>query len=796
MTLSTPTTPSSGSQEDSPNVQQVLQRVLAYLSSLGITETRSVATQALQLVKESFASESTDLYADVMERLPAHFQQPPVSLPPSLLPVERGSIGYTAPEPLETAPLSIASWQKTAWIRRGILTALVFLQTFFATRFALVVLPYHGGNALEIAIAVVFAILFTWISIGFWMAVYGFILRRCGGDAQSLCRRHPDEKLQQIPLARTAILLPIYHEPIERTLGGLRAVYRSLQDSGQLEHFDFFILSDSRSPDVWLAEQATWYQLVQELQAEGKLFYRRRSLNMHYKSGNVADFLRRWGRKYTYSVVLDADSLMAGDTLVKMVRLMECEPRVGILQTAPTLVNAKSLFARCQQFGNQVYGPLFSTGLAALQLGEAVYWGHNAIFRNQLFMSHCGLRQLDGIGLFKGPILSHDFVEAAYMGRAGYEVWLEPALSQSYEESPPTLEDDLTRDRRWAKGNLQHLWLLLFEKRLRFAHRMAFLNGVMSYCASPLWFLFLMLSTLEVSRILLQPINYFPQAHSLFPVWPEWHPQFAIALASSTLCLLFLPKVLAVLDVMLLRQTQRWGGALSLWRSVLLEMWISILLAPVRMLAHSRYVLEALLNLQLSWAGQNRTHETNWVAAFTAQFPAMLLALSWGGFAWWLDPLFFLWSLPVALPVILSVPVAVILGRVSWGQRFRRWGFLQTPEEVQDSPLIQELDRMTLSSANRLDSAFIRAVLDPVLNRVHGELARPRTTGAKQQALRRLREKCLSRSPEQLDKKELSLLAQDQESLRWLHERAWRQEESNYWTEQLSIVFSRPPLAR
>jgi len=771
-----------------PTAQQVLARVLAYLHSVGIVENRNVARDALQLVQEAFASDTTDLYAYVMERLPQRISLPDIHLPPSLLPVERGSIGY-ANDDVEPAPVPPAPWRNIVWMRRSILTLLVLVQTVLATRFALVVLPYHGGDALEIAIVCVFAILFTWISIGFWMAIYGFVLRRLGGDKQSLCRRHPDEKLQQIPLARTAIVLPIYHEPIERTLGGLRAVYLSLKETGQLEHFDFFILSDSRSPDVWLAEQATWYQLVQELQAEGKLFYRRRSLNMHYKSGNVADFLRRWGRKYDYTVVLDADSLMAGDTLVKMVRLMQCEPQTGILQTAPTLINAKSLFARAQQFSNQVYGPLFSTGLAALQLGEAVYWGHNAIFRNQLFMRHCGLRQLDGFGLFKGPILSHDFVEAACMGRAGYEVWLEPALERSYEESPPTLEDDLTRDKRWAKGNLQHLWLLLFEKRLRFAHRMAFLNGVMSYCASPLWFLFLVLSTLEVSRILLRPINYFPDPYSPFPVWPEWHPQFAIALASSTLCLLFLPKLLAILDILLKRQARLFGGVASLMGSVLVEILVSVLLAPVRMLAHSRYVLEALFNIRLRWAGQNRTDETTWAAAFAAQTPVMALALSWAGFAWWLDPIFFLWSLPVALPVILSAPVAVALGRASWGQRFRAWGCLRTPEEMSHPALLDELGKMPLNTANQPGSAFVRAVLDPVMNRVHRELARPRTTGAKQQVLLRLREKCLVQSPEQLDKHEQSLLAQDQESLQWLHRASWRQPENNYWTRQAYSVF-------
>src|SRR5690606_36144951 len=304
-----------------------------------------------------------------------------------------------------------------------------------------------------------------------------------GGDRRSLMKRYPPGGCDHIALARTAIALPVYHEPIDRTLNGLRAVYQSLAATGHLDSFDFFILSDSRDPEVWLQEQAAWYALAEQLGAQERLFYRRRTINMNYKSGNMGDFLRRWGKRYEYVVVLDADSLMGGETITHMVRIMQAEPRVGILQSNPLLANAQSLFARVQQFSNQVYGPIFSAGLAAVQLGEATFWGHNAIIRVAPFMRHCGLRKLRGPGLFRGPIASHDFVEAALLGRSNYEVWLEPELKESFEESPPSLYDELTRDKRWSKGNLQHLWLL-FSPRLKLAHRMAFLNGVMGYMAS------------------------------------------------------------------------------------------------------------------------------------------------------------------------------------------------------------------------------------------------------------------------------------------------------------------------
>ena len=467
---------------------------------------------------------------------------------------------------------------------------------------------------------------------------------------------------------------------------------------------------------------------------------------------------------------------MAGETIVQMVRLMQVEPSVGILQSCPKLINSGSLFARAQQFANHLYGPIFTTGLAALQLGEAAYWGHNALLRNEPFMRHCGLRRLPGKGLFGGAILSHDFVEAAYMTRGGFEVWLEPGLGSSYEESPPTLVEDLTRDKRWARGNLQHLCLIFFAPKIRMAHRMAFLNGIMSYLASPLWLIFLVLSTLVATRLALLPINYFPAQHSPFPAWPEWHPEIALALASSTLFLLFLPKLLAVLDVLRGGRTAEFGG------SVLLETMISTLLAPIRMLAHSRFVLEALLNLNLRWAGQNRTGETGWRPTLMSQLPGSLIALCWAIFAYRLDVGFFIWSLPVVIPLILAVPVSMLLGRVSMGRILRNFGLLCVPEEVQGCSLVDDLQTPAAGNGRTMGlTAFEAAVVDPGLNRLHQSLGRRHHGQASYTLLHKLRLRCLQEGPETLTVRERSMLAGDRESLNWLHQAAWQADSKNYW---------------
>ena len=688
----------------------------------------------------------------------------------------------------ERAPRSRMRWRLIANLRRFILTSIVLTQTVFATEVMRQVLPYKGGNWVEIGLIALFALMFTWISVGFWMGMTGFWLRRFGGDRRSLLKRHPLAELDATTLARTAIVMPVYHEPVERTLGGLRAIYRSLEQTGKIAHFDFFILSDSRAPGYWMAEKEAWYRMCDELGAAGRLFYRRRSLNMNYKSGNIADFLRRWGRRYEYMIVLDADSLMEGDTLVKLVQLMQLEPQVGLIQTNPVLVNAKSLFARAQQFANQVYGPLFSTGLAAFQLGEAAYWGHNAIMRTRAFMAHCGLPKMRGFGLFKGPIASHDFVESAYMARAGYEVWLEPGLGGSFEESPPTVVDELTRDKRWAKGNLQHLWVLLTTPKLRWAHRMAFINGIMSYCASPLWLAFLALSTISAARLVLKPIEYFPQAHSLFPQWPQWNPLTALMLVASTLFLLFFPKILAIFDVMLSRRRKAHGGFFRITFSVLLEMVVSTLLAPIRMLAHSRYVIEAIFNVSLRWAGQNRGDETSWGTALANQAPGSILAAGWAAFAWWLDPMFFYWSLPVAIPLILAAPTSVLFSRTGAGDFLRRMGLFLVPQERHGSRLIEDLETGAPLGPRQSDddtSAFVEAIIDPVLNRMHADAARGRASGAKREHLRHLCGRCMLNGPGALTPKQLSLLAHDRESLQWLHQAVWRAPRDSFWGHEL-----------
>ncbi|WP_029653283.1 glucans biosynthesis glucosyltransferase MdoH [Marinobacter daepoensis] len=685
---------------------------------------------------------------------------------------------------------SRAPWRMRAFIRRSLITMFVVSQTVVASYFLLQVLPYHGGTMVELAIVAVFAVLYLWISFGFWIAVYGFGLRLAGGDRQSLMRRHSQAELEATALSKTAIVMPVYHEPVKWTLDGLKAIYRDIEREGRLDDFDFFVLSDSQDPDVWVEEQQAWGRMVEELGAEGRMFYRRRRVNLNFKSGNVADFLRRWGKDYQYMVVLDADSLLSGETIQTMVRVMNREPRVGILQTAPTVINGRSAFARIQQFSSRLYSPLFATGLAAVQMGDAAFWGHNAIIRVAPFMAHCGLRKLQGAGIWRGPIMSHDFVEAAFLGRAGYEVWLEPSLRTSYEESPPTLDDELARDQRWSKGNIQHAALMFFEPGLRLAHRFAFLNGIMAYLSSLLWLLFLVLTTIAAVQLTITPIDYFPDGHdSLMPLWPEWRPAWAVSLVVSTMALLFLPKLLAIVDAVFRRQVRAFGGGMRLLGSVLFEIVVSVLLAPIRMLAHSHAVLSALLNVRLSWAGQNRTEETGWREAVIRHLPGMILGAVWSAFAWTLDPMFFYWSLPVSVPLMLAAPTTVWLSRLRNGQRLADSGLLLTPEERSPVPVLVDARHYRCRVREEpLLTPVEKAILLPVENRLHRHLARDKRKGHRRAVIAEAVKACLRDGCVGLDREALSLVLEDRASLEELHRLAWRSPPGTFWGAKVQCL--------
>jgi membrane glycosyltransferase len=663
-------------------------------------------------------------------------------------------------------------WRQVAWRRRIVLAILVLAQTALASWSLSRTFPYPSLSGLEIVILTTFAVLFSWISFSFWTAIAGFWVLWTNAECVSSVDL-PDKSDRKPLRPRTAVLVPICNEDVGRVFAGVETSYRSLAATGQLENFDFFALSDTNDPERVVEEELAWTEVCQRVEGVGRFFYRHRRNNIKRKSGNIADFLRRWGKNYDYMIVFDADSIIAGECFVRLVRLMEAHPQAGIIQTAPTIVNRETLFARVQQFASRVYGPMFSASLRFWQLGESYYWGHNAILRIEPFVKHCGLSRLPGKPPLGGEIMSHDFIEAALMGRAGWEVWLAYDLPGSYEESPPTMLDELKRDRRWCQGNLQHL-RLLFGDGIRFGHRAIMAMGIMAYASAFIWAVFLILSTAEVAVETLVPPVYFSAEPSLFPLWPQWRPELVAALVSATAVLLFVPKFMSFLLIVKNGEASSYGGAFRLLASVIVEILISMLLAPLRMWYHSKFVLLTLLGRQIKWGAQHRDgNETDWPEALRQHGVSTAVGLAWMGGLFWLNSLLAWWVLPVTIPMVFSVPLSVYASRASLGLGLKKWRLLLIPEEHVCTEVLEQLKAsLAHNSASQPNhGGFIRAAIDPCANAVHCAFLRgksPKSPRARERN-RRLRQRAIAAGPGSLSRSERAHLLRDAESMAALH---------------------------
>ena len=577
-------------------------------------------------------------------------------------------------------------------LRRTGFFILVAISTFIAGSSFTTILGAQGLSPLAWSIVGTFIFLFGWISFNFWTVIFGFLAALGGKDDELALPRAAQ------PIAastRVALVMPVYNEEMARIYAALRATYESLRETGQLDRFDIFILSDSVDNEHVLMEETAWSELCRDVGGFGRIFYRRRKLRIHKKSGNVSDFCRRWGSQYKYMIIFDADSLMEGELLVRMANVMEARGDIGILQTAPAAMNQTSLVSRLQQFASHVYGPLFFAGLRFWQLDESGYWGHNAIIRMAPFMKYCALPRLSGGAPFGGEILSHDFVEAALMRRAGWGVWLAYELEGSYEELPPNLLEELERDRRWCQGNIQHL-RLMFMRGIAFGHRILFLNGNLFYFSSFLWFSLLVLMTLHALANFFHATVYFSSERMLFPHWPVQYRELSIRLLAVTAAFLFIPKVLSVaLIAVSPSRRARFGGLVRLVVSVVLETLFSMLLAPLRMIFHTWYVVLNLIGQKLTWKPQvRRSSRTSFADGLRAYGPGTLGAMVWGALAYAVNKTLFWWVALIVVPLIFAVPIAVFFSYPSLGRFFRARGLLLTPGEIAPSKVLRRFQEL------------------------------------------------------------------------------------------------------
>lgn len=545
--------------------------------------------------------------------------------------------------------------------RRAALAAFCAASTGAAVFAVATAMGRDGLAPLEVLHVGLILVLFGWMAFSFAASLGGLWLSWQDWTWERAAAELAPARLT----TRTALLAPIYHEDCGPFFARLAATRASLHAQGLTPFFDIIVLSDSRHAEV-VAGERRGFAALQAGGAGPRVYYRHRPENIDRKAGNVADWVRQHGGAYDHMVVLDADSLMEGKTLWRLAAAMERDPALGLIQTAPTIIGRRTLFGRVEQFANNLYGPLAAWGVAWWSGADGNYWGHNAILRVAAFAQAGGLPHLEGRKPFGGHILSHDFVEAAFLRRAGWGVRLLPDLGGSFEESPPTLIDHLIRDRRWCQGNLQHLGVL-GGQGLHPISRLHLARGVLSYALSPLWI------ALVVTGALLSA----PDADG------GGYPLAGAAVLAVSLAFVLIPKLISYGLMLQQGEARRFGGAWRALAGVGVETLVSTLLAPVIMAVHTRALLAVALGRDSGWSAQQRGEgRLSWRAAVSFHGPEMAigaaLALLGPATGAGLSP----WLASVSACLCAAPLLARWTASLSQGRMLREAGLLLTPGET------------------------------------------------------------------------------------------------------------------
>ena len=573
---------------------------------------------------------------------------------------------------------------KAPWLSPFLVRLMIFGGTLTAAAVAInemrLVLNVGGLTLLEILVLVLFAINVTWILFPLTTAVLGLV--------HLWTRRRRTQAVRPLH-SRTALLMPTYNEDPAQVAAALDAMAAGLVDAGEGHSFDVFVLSDTTDDAIARAEHEVVWELRRRVGAGLDVYYRRRLHNRDHKAGNVKDFCERWGAAYDHLLVLDADSLLSPSTMIELVRRMEDTPDAGLIQTVPHLYNGTTLVARVQQFADTVYGSLLSAGLAWWSRNEGTYWGHNAIVRRCAFMEAAGLPHLPGRPPFGGPILSHDFVEAALLRRAGWRVIIADDLGDSLEQCPSSIINLAVRNRRWCQGNLQHLRVLR-SKGLCWISRLHLIHGIFSYVSSPLWLLFLIATlALGVQNEFARP-EYFTRGYSLFPLWPHLDPVRAMRLFGVTLAVLLGPKVLGFLWFSSSARRVR-GAGILLPISFVTEIVVSALIAPILMLVDCGVIFDVLRGKDSGWWPQQRGDEGwPWSRVFYRYRWHMVMGVVLIAAARFISWQMLAWLLPAVVGMVLAAPLSQWTGSAVVGRFFRRLGILRVPGEAKMPEIVRQ----------------------------------------------------------------------------------------------------------
>jgi membrane glycosyltransferase len=539
-------------------------------------------------------------------------------------------------------------------------------------------------------ILVLFLAGLPWTLLAFWNSVIGFVIlclvRDPVGYTNPALRATPKDS----PIvARTAICLMVRHENVAQVFARLATMIDSLKSSHTDDNFAFHVLSDSSRPEIAAAEEQAFAALQARYPLPGFLHYRRRAANTGFKAGNLREFVESAVGTYDYVIVLDADSLMSGAAMLRLVRAMQANPTLGILQTLVVGRPAESAFARIFQFGMRHGMRTHTVGIAWWQGSSGPYWGHNAIIRLAPFVAHCDLPPLPGRPPLGGHVLSHDQVEAALMRAAGYDVRVIADEFESWEENPPSLPDFIKRDLRWCQGNMQYVKLLA-RPGFRPMGRFQLVNAVMMYLGAPFWVLMLAAGLAAAMLHSASGASPFPTA-------------LAFGLYFGMLGIGFAPRLLGVLDILFRRgEAKRYGGAPRLVAGMLADAAFTLLIGPLMMIAQATFVTGLLFGRRVLWEAQNRDgHEVSVREAWRGLWPQMLFGLLFTGALAAVAPGALPWAAPTIAACILAVPFTCATA----GGAFSRWmvrrRLCAIPDEYPPAPELLRLEVRDHSSAPR-----------------------------------------------------------------------------------------------
>jgi membrane glycosyltransferase len=508
---------------------------------------------------------------------------------------------------------------------------------------------------------------------GFWKAIIGFIIMRVADPVAAVLPVAAAIRGHEAVTASTAILLCIRNELPDRMIRNLEPMLAGLTAAGCADRFHVYVLSDTGDASIAAKEQARFGDLASRWAGRIAISYRRREHNIGYKAGNIRDFCERWGTKHEFAVVLDADSFMTADAILRLVRIMQADPNLGILQGLVVGLPSTSAFARLFQFGMRLGMRSYTIGNAWWQGDCGPYWGHNAVLRLKPFIAHC---QLPIAG--DDHILSHDQLEAAMMRRAGYAVRVVPDEELGWEENPPTLIEFIRRDLRWCQGNMQY-WRFLTLPGLQPVTRYNLAIAILMFIGSPAWIGLLVFGTLSVG----------------FAETPAdvIRPDYGMAVFVLVLVMWFAPKTATVVDVLLRPEARRaFGGTARFLGNVVLEYAFSILLVPIEWFSHTLFLAGLLFGHEIGWIGQTRDdHTVPPGLALRNLWPHTLLGCGTIGLLAMTQPAAIPYALFLAAGPALAIPLAVITAWPAVGGSLARFGVGRLPEETEPPSALSAL---------------------------------------------------------------------------------------------------------